>query len=273
VSEDFTLCLRVAEMGYSLYCDTRVLCRHLGIHPFSMVDFESALIVRQLFLNERVKHLCEFLNEPEQECYSKILSGQDILAAEWREKNPKTPEEIFEFYKTTKNYLFDLSMGDFLHYEDRRRWIYRICALGEPVLDFGAGVGTYTCWLADKGLEVSYADVDSVTRNFAMFAAEKKGLKDKITWFTDKPWEEAPDKKYKVIVALEVLEHVADFPGTVKHLWEMLEPGGFLIATYAPKEDQWPMHLLNSFKQFVEVLTAQGFEGFERNVWRKPKQG
>jgi 2-polyprenyl-3-methyl-5-hydroxy-6-metoxy-1,4-benzoquinol methylase len=47
----------------------------------------------------------------------------------------------------------------------------------------------------------------------------------------ERPLEEFAAASFDVILALDVLEHVRDLPGTVHHLVRLLRPGGQLIVS------------------------------------------
>src|SRR5260221_3708275 len=96
--------------------------------------------------------------------------------AQWEAKGPMTDARIKEFYKQTRNYIFDLGgwhlwdpnkyASDVQLVEDARR------ANIKNILDFGGGVGFNSLLFAKAGFDVTLADLDSVTLKFAMFRAE-----------------------------------------------------------------------------------------------------
>jgi 2-polyprenyl-3-methyl-5-hydroxy-6-metoxy-1,4-benzoquinol methylase len=121
-----------------------------------------------------------------------------------------TPDRINAFYKQTTNYIYELAQwhlfvpakreSDVALFDDLRTKAPR------NILDFGGGVGLLAIPLARAGLDVTLADLDSTTLGFAVFRAERRGVKLKI-WKSDVE-PAPPDKKYDVILCMDVLEHL-----------------------------------------------------------------
>jgi 2-polyprenyl-3-methyl-5-hydroxy-6-metoxy-1,4-benzoquinol methylase len=74
------------------------------------------------------------------------------------------------------------------------------------ILDFGGGTGLLAIPLARAGLDVTLADLDSTTLEFARFRAERRGVRLKL-WKSDVD-AAPPDKTYDVIMCMDVLEHL-----------------------------------------------------------------
>ncbi len=128
----------------------------------------------------------------------------------WEKQGPMTPERIAAFYKQTRNYIYELGewhlfvpgkrQSDLALVEDLRR------KRPKNVLDFGGGVGLMAILLARAGLDVTLADLDGTSLEFAIFRARRHGVPLKI-WKSDVE-EAPPDRTYDVILALDVLEHL-----------------------------------------------------------------
>jgi 2-polyprenyl-3-methyl-5-hydroxy-6-metoxy-1,4-benzoquinol methylase len=128
----------------------------------------------------------------------------------WEMKAPMTPERITAFYKQTTNYLYELGEWHLFVADKRASDLALVEQMRarKPanVLDFGGGVGIVAVLLARAGFDVTLADLDSTSLDFAVFYAGRRGVKLKI-WKSDVE-ERAPDAKYDVILALDVLEHL-----------------------------------------------------------------
>ena len=128
----------------------------------------------------------------------------------WEKQGPMTPERMAAFYKQTKNYIYELGEwhlfvpgkreSDVALVEDMRR------KRPKNILDFGGGAGLMAMPLARAGFDVTLADLDGTSLEFAVFAAKRRGVKLKI-WKSDVE-PAPPDAKYDVILALDVLEHL-----------------------------------------------------------------
>lgn len=102
--------------------------------------------------------------------------------------------------------------------------LIRSCALPmDRILDFGAGIGTFSLPLKRDGFDVSCVESDPkqlqrVTENgisgFSGLAA-------------------VPDEAYDYIFTLNVLEHIEDDQSTLRDLARKLKPGGRLLI-YVP---------------------------------------
>jgi len=121
-----------------------------------------------------------------------------------------TPERITAFYKQTASYIYELAEwhlfvpgkreSDLALFDDMR------AKQPKNIIDFGGGVGLLAVPLARAGFDVTLADLDSTTLRFALFRAERHGIRLKV-WKSDVE-PTPPDKKYDVILALDVLEHL-----------------------------------------------------------------
>lgn len=167
----------------------------------------------------------------------------------WEKSGPMTDDRIKAFYKQTKSYIYDLGLWhlyDPAKYDSDMALVEELKAGGtiKNVLDFGGGVGFNAFPLAEGGFDVTLADLDSVTLDFAAYRATKHGIRLKY-WKTDvEPMP--PDKKYDAILCLDVLEHLPEaiLIETVDKLVK-LKHAGTKILIHAPfgKTSVHPMHL------------------------------
>jgi 2-polyprenyl-3-methyl-5-hydroxy-6-metoxy-1,4-benzoquinol methylase len=179
----------------------------------------------------------------------------------WQKQGEMTPERITAFYKQTTNYIYELAEwhlfvpgkreSDVALFEDLR------AKQPKNVLDFGGGVGLLAIPLARDGLDVTLADLDSTTLNFAVFRAAQHGVKLKI-WKSDVE-PAPPDPKYDVILCMDVLEHLPkDILHDVVDKLVKLKHARTEIIISAPfgRTSVHPMHmdLSDDTKQQIERL-------------------
>jgi 2-polyprenyl-3-methyl-5-hydroxy-6-metoxy-1,4-benzoquinol methylase len=163
--------------------------------------------------DEYVEDVMAFAHSTHDEVRARMKLGANPLKDEWNaweEQGPMTPDRINAFYKQTTNYIYELAQwhlfvpakreSDVALFDDLRTKAPR------NILDFGGGVGLLAIPLARAGLDVTLADLDSTTLGFAVFRAERRGVKLKI-WKSDVE-PAPPDKKYDVILCMDVLEHL-----------------------------------------------------------------
>ncbi len=93
------------------------------------------------------------------------------------------------------------------------------------ILDVGCGGGLVCEPLARLGAKVTGADADSVTIETAREHAKASGLK---VDYQNKPAEEIK-KQFDVVLALEIIEHVADPSAFVESISTLVKPGGLVI--------------------------------------------
>ncbi len=210
LSEDLYFCREMMRAGMKLVCDTGVISPHIG----STADIEEYLNFgpfRQALkddTDELMADLEKYTKKPEAELVQKLMMGQRLMREEWNAKKPKKYDEIKQFYKETENYLYDLTH---YHLTERRQTDIEKTAQvmflkPKNVIDFGCGIGQQGLMLARKGIDVTLADLKSKTLDFAKYRFETHKVKFKI-WETDIE-DMPPDKKYDVILALDVLEHI-----------------------------------------------------------------
>jgi 2-polyprenyl-3-methyl-5-hydroxy-6-metoxy-1,4-benzoquinol methylase len=154
-----------------------------------------------------------FTRATRKQVLERMVQGGRPLAEEWlawEKQGPMTEERMKAFYKQTTNYIYDLGRWHLWVPEKRAsdvRLVEDMKALGaNSILDFGGGVGFNALMLADAGFDVTLADLESASLDFAQFRAQRRGVKLAI-WKTD--IEPMPrHAKYDVILALDVLEHL-----------------------------------------------------------------
>jgi len=181
--------------------------------PIAGKDPAKADAALQSEQDEYVGDVMAFSHTTRDEVRARMKKGSNPLKEEWNsweKQGAMTPERITAFYKQTTNYIYELAEwhlfvpskreSDVALFEDMRT------KAPKNILDFGGGVGLLAIPLARAGHDVTLADLDSTTLGFAVFRAERHGVKLKI-WKSD--IEPAPpDKKYDVIMCMDVLEHL-----------------------------------------------------------------
>jgi 2-polyprenyl-3-methyl-5-hydroxy-6-metoxy-1,4-benzoquinol methylase len=161
-----------------------------------------------------VEDVMAFAHSTHDEVRERMKKGSNPLKDEWNtweKQGPMTPDRIKAFYKQTTNYIYELAEwhlfvpgkreSDVALFEQMRTQ-YR----PKNILDFGGGVGLLAIPLARAGFDVTLADLDSKTLEFAVFRANRRKVQLKV-WKSDID-PAPPDKKYDVIMCMDVLEHL-----------------------------------------------------------------
>lgn len=163
--------------------------------------------------DEYVEDIMAYTHTTKQQVRTRMKLGSEPLKEEWNrweKEGEMTPDRIKAFYKQTTNYIYELGEWHLFVLGKRASDLQLVKDLQakqpKNVLDFGGGVGLMAILAARAGLDVTLADLESTTLDFARFRAERHKVPLKI-WKSDVE-PNAPDAKYDVIMALDVLEHL-----------------------------------------------------------------
>ncbi len=92
-----------------------------------------------------------------------------------------------------------------------------------PVVDFGAGIGTFARKLRNQSYAIECVEIDPVLAS--RLSADGFEVKPSLKAY--------PDSSLSVIYTFNVLEHIEDDENVLRELWGKLAPGGQLII-YVP---------------------------------------
>ncbi len=115
-------------------------------------------------------------------------------------------------------------LNDAINYNAYLSRLVRAYALPtDHILDFGAGIGTFSVPLKKEGFDISCVEADPkqlqrITENGV------PGFSNLMA---------VPDRTYEYIFTLNVLEHIEDDQGVLRDLAKKLKPGGHLLI-YVP---------------------------------------
>lgn len=201
--------------------------------------------------DEYVEDIMAFTNTTREQVRERMKKGSEPLKDEWNaweKQGPMTEDRIKAFYKQTTNYIYELGewhlfvpdkrASDLQLVEDMRK------LKPKNILDFGGGVGLMAVLLARAGFDTTLADLDGTSLDFAAFRAKRHSIPLKI-WRSDVE-PAAPDAKYDVILALDVLEHLPknELNAVVDRLIALKHAGTHIVIS-APfgRTAVHPMHL------------------------------
>ena len=163
--------------------------------------------------NEYVEDIMAFTKTSRDQVRERMKQGSEPLKQEWLEwekKGPMTEDRIAQFYKQTANYIYELGEWHLFVPNKRESDMALVAEMKQKapknILDFGGGVGLMAFPLARAGFDVTLADLDGTSLDFARFRAERH--KDKMKFWKSDVEPMPPDQKYDVILALDVLEHL-----------------------------------------------------------------
>lgn len=144
------------------------------------------------------------------------------------------------------------------------QWIVGLARdhLAGPILEIGAGHGTFTGELAAIGhVHALEPDGQGVAR-----LHQRYGSDDRVTITHGTIADVAAEPAYGSAVMINVLEHIADDAGTLREVLARLRPGGTLVLwvpafelLYSDFDRQLGHHRRYRRAQLVERVAASGF--------------
>ena len=238
-----------------------------------------------------IDELALYLHEDPRVTACNVGNSFYLVAEEWEKKNPTTPEEIHQFYREARSYLWNLTFANYgIPHQNAWRTIARTMAARGSVperlgvLDVGAGIGSVILAVADAEIlprvPCVHADVDGVLFRYAAWRYRSRGRNAEAVemvplaadYLRHDPLEK---RRFHAIVCTEVLEHVPDPEALVAFLARHAAPGAELLATVSFDDDHglFPCHL-NTDKytntSFVnEVFPRYGFRQETEITFRK----
>jgi SAM-dependent methyltransferase len=97
------------------------------------------------------------------------------------------------------------------------------------VIDFGCGTGKESVELAQSGARlVIGVDIQEEMLSQARQRARLAGVQDRCVFSTKAP------ERADVIISLDSFEHFSDPSGALSEIWELVKPGGHLLASFGP---------------------------------------
>ncbi|MBP2018779.1 SAM-dependent methyltransferase [Symbiobacterium terraclitae] len=116
---------------------------------------------------------------------------------------------------------------------------------GKTVLDIGSGAGGKTLYYATLGVKKIYGvDIVPHYEEEARAMAEEKGLSDRAEFLTaDATRLPFPGDFFDVIIANDVMEHVAEPEAVLREAHRVLKPGGLFFTNFPPYYHPYGAHL------------------------------
>jgi SAM-dependent methyltransferase len=151
------------------------------------------------------------------------------------------------FYERYEEVLFDLLQHSTSRaqrrasYERDGIWSW-LAGAGATVLDFGGGLGLTSSLMCEIGKHVAYCEVDGAALRFARWYFEGNGQRDIEVVRTASATPLLPlDRRWDLVLAEAVLEHVVDPVATIEALAQVVHSGGLLYLAIALPEPECPL--------------------------------
>jgi 2-polyprenyl-6-hydroxyphenyl methylase/3-demethylubiquinone-9 3-methyltransferase len=150
----------------------------------------------------------------------------------------------------------DLSQRGYTYaYANRRKHtlelVQKVAKPGAKVLDIAAGQGNFSLLLAELGYEVTWNDLRAELIDYVKLKWEK-GI---IHYAPGEIFTLGFDACFDVILATEIIEHVAHPDDFMKTLYKMLKPGGYIVMSTPNGE-----YFQNRLPKFSDCPNPSQFE-------------
>jgi 2-polyprenyl-3-methyl-5-hydroxy-6-metoxy-1,4-benzoquinol methylase len=112
-----------------------------------------------------------------------------------------------------------------------RRWMFRQIApyVGQRILEVGAGIGNFTALFLDRQLIVPTDTYEPCVEYLQTRLGQRLDVPPMLLDVMDPAMLELREHAFDTIVCLNVLEHVADDRLGLRHMYDVLQPGGRLV--------------------------------------------
>lgn len=208
-----------------------------------------------------LRELAEYFGISRDEARARCESSLADSRREWEAARRETREEIVDFYRRTRSYLFE---HIWWHATDAATnaanvalMRYALARGARDYLDFGSGVGANAILYARHGFRVTLADVSETMLDFARWRLRRGGIEAD---FLDLNRQELPAGRFDFVSAVDVCEHLADPGAEFRRISEAMRPGGTFAFNYrAGKDDERPMHILPTAAAVLRSIRRSGF--------------
>jgi hypothetical protein len=267
LSEDWAFSNRAKQLGFKVWVDLSIILIHMGDYPYTVRDLKNQdeglpstgidlwetkgepQITGDPLIDNLIPDIAEFMGESEGDTRRTLSTATDSLFKLWETRTDS--EE--DWYKRE-----DVGL---LYVHDLAAWHLRggcpDASLNGTVLDYGCGIGTFALRNARAGAEVHIYEPNPVTREFALWRAEKYGI----------PLHVDECESYDAIVCWHVFEHVTEPEALLGHLSRQLKDDGLLVSQSGFEDTSTPMH--HADPGWDAILARNGFAQVEPCLYTK----
>lgn len=275
--EDMYFSEKARNAGFTIGVDPNVLCGHLGISNITADEyfdqirlgrFGTEQLVGTLNTGEKllnpeqkviIQELMEYTGLTMKEVVENLVNGSEKVKEAWNHADPRTPREIYDFYRNCKDYIYDLTLFNYF-YGPQMETLYKIVMASHGrILDYGAGIGSYLikCW-ENGEKDLTHYDVPGPVLDFARWRYKKRGIDVHVI---EAPFDIKRNDPlvgiYDTITCLDVLEHLEDPISHLKQIsnhFDQKNRDSKLHINLAGPDEQHPMHITHD-KTLHQMVT------------------
>lgn len=199
-------------------------------------------MIPKMLWHSLFEDLTEYLDLPYEVLRDKLTLSHQNVVDHWNAASPKTRQDREQFYEDTDTYLLELAAW-ILDFETRQTWNHQVSEFARQLglktaLDFGAGISNEGLQLAQDGLDVHLCEVNPISRNFAVWRAQKHDLVHKIKLADEST---VARNRYDLGILLDVIGHVEEPIDLIIDLARRCQYV-FYSEDFQIEGGQWPMH-------------------------------
>lgn len=243
---DIQLCRKAAEKGFEVWADTSIEIGHArkeqtvitsaNRHLFqesTQTGVTTKFVMSDVYtrLVEDAKEYTGFQSEDEiwyhADKFMNRAKRVQMTDAEWYRQYPKERvcrQVWFNTQTSGKKLMTQYILAGIQHQRPLR------------ILDFGCGIGLTAFSLAEKGHSVVAMDIRGTgTLEFLKWRAAKHNVP--IEFWESEGGVPKIRGEFDVIIAMDCIEHIEDWPGTIRTLAEHIRPQGLLFSNNGILDD------------------------------------
>ncbi len=238
----------------------------LRVHRYEHIEPPAALAVGATSFDVG-RDLVNYTGLPPDEVDRLLRRRSDSFRAEWYTTPRKRRLDAW-FYLASSTYLF----GNAVHDPLPQLKLLRDRGIRPGrALDFGGGTGNLALAMAAAGWTVDYLEHSALQKDFVAYRLNAYGFADRVRVLDD--WRPIAAETYDLVVAIDVLEHVADLERLLtESLLPAIRDGGRLLESSPFVQNvSNPMH--HEHKDFESTLENASFllehSSPEGRLWRR----
>jgi hypothetical protein len=232
-------------------------------------------------LEEIIKDLSEYTKIPTDVVRNLVMNRQPYCyKREFVEK--KLPYN--DFYNLASSYFIFGNAKHGTYIDDITKLVDYVCQDEISFFEFGGGCGSLSIAAKDKfrsKMNVSYNELSVIQKDFFNFRCYKKNLSIRTVgdWLFNEPDDEFIRLLglFDIVVALDVLEHIEDYPKYLNKICKSIRINGYLWegSYFLENQASDPCHNVEDKWDYKKIIKSHGFElqsepkMSEGNLWRK----
>jgi len=273
---DIQLCKKAKEAGFSVFIDSSIEFghlknersivtsrnRHIHMAQDMVAGEESVKFVTSEILMDLVEDAKKFTG---YNTIDEMVGAGNSFMDEWEEG--LGPEEVADWYRKYPNERVARQVAYLTQTAHKKQLLDTVLqsvsdAKPYRILDFGCGTGTIGYELAKRGHDVHFMDIkDTATFKFLQWRIKENNLKGIFIDSHGGPPVGLDGNKFDVIIAMDSIEHIEDWPEAVRILADRLDSQGVMFSNNGILDDQGhPEHFPLKPKDFQIEMIKNGLQ-------------